>query len=109
MSNRLSGFLRHWMLVMSMSLGIGIFLILYLIPGLSAVEEGYSSVARRLQPVPNVPRLRGWHGRLTGNSGVAGVLHDLQSRRCEKAGAAEGATESARAGRGQISRCHLSA
>ncbi|MCR5561229.1 MAG: transporter [Bacteroidales bacterium] len=78
MSNRLSGFLRHWMLVISMSLGVGIFLILYLVPGLSAVEEGYSSVARRLQPVlvgvmlflqfnvtaPSDIRLHRWHARL---------------------------------------------
>ena len=51
MSSKLSGFLRSWMLVISMSLGIGIFLILYFVPGLSGAERVYSDVAHRIQPV----------------------------------------------------------
>ena len=78
MSSKLSGFLRSWMLVISMSLGVGVFLILYMVPGLSGAERVYSAVARRLQPVlvgvmlflqfnvtaPADLRLHRWHARL---------------------------------------------
>ena len=78
MSSKLSGFLRSWMLVISMSLGIGIFLILYMVPGLSGAERVYSAVARKIQPVlvgvmlflqfnvtaPADLRLHRWHVRL---------------------------------------------
>ena len=78
MSSKLSGFLRSWMLVISMSLGIGIFLILYMVPGLSGAERVYSAVARKIQPVlvgvmlflqfnvtaPADLRLHRWHARL---------------------------------------------
>ena len=78
MSSKLSGFLRSWMLVISMSLGIGIFLILYMIPGLSGAERVYSAVAHKIQPVlvgvmlflqfnvtaPADLRLHRWHARL---------------------------------------------
>lgn len=71
-------FLRSWMLVISMTLGVGIFLILYYVPGLSGVEKVYSSLARELQPVfvgimlflqfnvtaPVDLRLHRWHARL---------------------------------------------
>ena len=71
-------FLRSWMLVISMTLGVGIFLILYYVPGLSGVEKVYSSLARELQPVfvgimlflqfnvtaPADLRLHRWHPRL---------------------------------------------
>ena len=71
-------FLRNWMLVISMSLGIGIFLILYMVPGLSGAERVYSSIARKIQPVlvgvmlflqfnvtaPADLRLHRWHARL---------------------------------------------
>lgn len=71
-------FIRSWMLVISMTLGVGIFLILYYVPGLSGVEKVYSSLARELQPVfvgimlflqfnvtaPADLRLHRWHARL---------------------------------------------
>ena len=66
------------MLVISMTLGVGVFLILYYVPGLSGVEKVYSSLARELQPVfvgimlflqfnvtaPADLRLHRWHARL---------------------------------------------
>ena len=66
------------MLVISMSLGVGVFLILYMVPGLSGVEKVYSRLARELQPVfvgimlflqfnvtaPADLKLQRWHARL---------------------------------------------
>lgn len=71
-------FLRSWMLVISMTLGVGVFLLLYMVPGLSGAEEVYSRVARKLQPVlvgvmlflqfnvtaPADLRLHRWHAKL---------------------------------------------
>ena len=71
-------FLRSWMLVISMTLGVGVFLILYMVPGLSEAEKVYSSLARELQPVfvgimlflqfnvtaPADLKLHRWHARL---------------------------------------------
>ena len=75
MSNNASAFLRKWMLVISMALGIGICLLLHYLPGASRMELSYHSLARGFQPVlvgimlflqfnvtaPSDLRLHRWH------------------------------------------------
>ena len=75
MSSKVKSFLKKWMLLISMALGVGIYLLLALVPGLEQAESGYIAAARDLQPFlvgvmlflqfnkisPSDLRLRRWH------------------------------------------------
>ena len=50
MSSKVESFLRKWMLLISMALGVGVYLLLALTPGLEQAERSYISAARDLQP-----------------------------------------------------------
>jgi BASS family bile acid:Na+ symporter len=50
MSSKLSDFLRKWMLVLSMLLGVGIYLFLRFVPGFGQAELTYSLIAKESQP-----------------------------------------------------------
>ena len=88
MSNKLSGFLHNWMLVLSMSLGVGLCLLLYYIPGFSAADIAWNDFARKMQPVlvgimlflqfnvtaPSDLRLHRWHASLLAIQAVLFAL-----------------------------------
>ena len=50
MSSKAAGFLRKWMLLVSISLGVGIYLLLHLSPGCEGAEKGYVAFAKNVQP-----------------------------------------------------------
>ncbi|MCR5759821.1 MAG: hypothetical protein K6G39_05650 [Bacteroidales bacterium] len=80
MSSKVESFLRKWMLLISMALGVGVYLLLALIPGLEQAERNYISAARDLQPflvgvmlflqfnvtAPSDLRVHKWHAEVLG-------------------------------------------
>ena len=78
MSSSVSLFLRKWMLLISMTLGVGISLLFHLCPGLSSSEAGWYDFSHKMQPVlvgvmlflqfnvtaPSDLRLHRWHIRI---------------------------------------------
>jgi len=50
MSSKAGGFLRKWMLLISISLGVGIYLFLHLKPGCEGAEKAYMGFAKEVQP-----------------------------------------------------------
>lgn len=80
MSSKVESFLRKWMLLISMALGVGVYLLLALIPGLEQAERNYISAARDLQPflvgvmlflqfnvtAPSDLKVHRWHAEVLG-------------------------------------------
>lgn len=80
MSSKVESFLRKWMLLISMALGVGVYLLLALIPGLEQAERNYISAARDLQPflvgvmlflqfnvtAPSDLKVHKWHAEVLG-------------------------------------------
>lgn len=80
MSSKVESFLRKWMLLISMALGVGVYLLLALIPGLEQAERNHISAARDLQPflvgvmlflqfnvtAPSDLRVHKWHAEVLG-------------------------------------------
>ena len=80
MSSKVESFLRKWMLLISMALGVGVYLLLALTPGLEQAERSYISAARDLQPflvgvmlflqfnvtAPFDLRVHKWHAEVLG-------------------------------------------
>ncbi len=80
MSSKAETFLRRWMLLISMVLGVGVYLFLALTPGLERLEARYSAVAKNLQPflvgvmlflqfnvtAPSDLKLHRWHAKVLG-------------------------------------------
>ena len=80
MSSSVKEFVKKWMLVLSMTAGIGVYLLLYLTPGLESAEAAYSSAAKALQPflvgvmlflqfnvtAPSDMHIRRWHAEVLG-------------------------------------------
>lgn len=80
MSNKAKSFLRKWMLLISMVLGVGLYLLLAMVPGLERAEGGYIEVARDLQPflvgvmlflqfnvtAPSDLKVHRWHAEVLG-------------------------------------------
>lgn len=51
MSVKTGLFLRRWMLLISMSLGVGLSMLLFYVPGLASIEAPWHEFAHRMQPV----------------------------------------------------------
>lgn len=80
MSSKVKSFLKKWMLLISMALGVGIYLLLALVPGLEQAESGYIAAARDLQPflvgvmlflqfnvtAPSDLKIHKWHAEVLG-------------------------------------------
>ncbi len=80
MSNKAKSFLGKWMLLISMVLGVGLYLLLAMVPGLERAEGGYIEVARDLQPflvgvmlflqfnvtAPSDLKVHRWHAEVLG-------------------------------------------
>ena len=80
MSSKVESFLRKWMLLISMALGVGIYLLLAMVPGLEKAETGYIAVAKDLQPflvgvmlflqfnvtAPSDLKIHRWHAEVLG-------------------------------------------